>query len=196
MRRICFCLAVLLAGCATTRDMPPEPAPAPAPVSTAPVQAPAIVETQPPAAVPETPVVTSPAPPVATPPPVAVPPAAKPKPLTYVELAAINSDRLIDVFPGMNRETVEKIMDVQNDGRALNPQRQEWLRDSGGRLYHVLHYMTREPARGKPVHENLLTPVIFLDDKVVSIGRYPLKKLRRTACSARSATARCTPAAQ
>jgi hypothetical protein len=51
--------------------------------------------------------------------------------------------------------------------------------------------LTREPLAGRPVRENLMTPVIFQNDKVVGIGRYPLKKLRNLACAAGASGQNC-----
>lgn len=199
MNRILACVAsALLAGCATTRDLPAPPV---AENAVPPAAAPA------PAAEPPVSVAKPESLPLALPPPSVTPPvtgepkdtqAEAPAPvetkrLTYVELASINSERLIDVYRGMRREVVEKIMFLEHGGQAVNPQRQEWLRDGEGRVYVVVHYLTREPMRGKSLRDTNYTPVIFLDDRVTDIGRYPLKKLKRTACSVRSASSHCAP---
>jgi hypothetical protein len=204
MSRLLACVtAVLLAGCATTRDLPApppaddtavSPATPPAPAA-APTTAPSVSGEKPgppPLALPpaaDTPAITRPEPDPAP----AAPTPEEPRRLTHVELAFINSERLIDIYRGMKRETVEKIMHFEHGGQAVNPQRQEWLRDGEGRIYVVLHYLTREPLRGKPLRDLNYTPVIFRDDRVTDIGRYPLKKLKRTACSMRSAAGHCTP---
>lgn len=120
-------------------------------------------------------------------------PPTKPAIVTWRRLAAVNDERLLDVYPGIAREQVERMMDLRREGRPLNPYRREMLRDAGGNVYHVLHYITREPGEGRPIRDNHLTPVIFLGDKVYAMGRYQLKKLKRTACVVRSATGACVP---
>ena len=50
----------------------------------------------------------------------------------------------------------------------------------------MLFYLTRAPRQGQRVTENLLTPVIFQNERVTAIGRYPLKKIRRAACQNRA----------
>lgn len=172
-------LALMLAGCATVDEPRRETAPPPAPV-TAPAEA---VPPGPPAAT-EVPAAAAPA-------PESAPAIAVPSVETYAELAAVNSERLIDVFPGMSREVVDRLLDVQRDGRALNPHRQEVLRDRIGRAYRVLYYLTRAPAKGRGVRDLDLTPVIFRDDVVVTIGRYPVKKLKRGDCIERTKGTDC-----
>jgi hypothetical protein len=172
VNRYLVCLVLLLGGCATGRDpaipsspVAPETTPA---AASGPVASPSK---------PAEPTPSSPSEVVES-----APPAAPDRPLTYSELATANDERLLDVVPGMTRAEVDRIMDLRRDGRPLNPARQEVLRDRDGRTYLVLFYLTREPMAGRPVRENLMTPVIFQNDKVVGIGRYPLKKLRKVAC--------------
>jgi hypothetical protein len=49
----------------------------------------------------------------------------------------------------------------------------------------VLFYLTCAPRQGSAT-ENFLTPVIFQNERVTVIGRYPLKKIRRAACQSRA----------
>lgn len=93
-----------------------------------------------------------------------------------IALAEQNDERLLEVFVGMYRKTVEGIMGFSRQ----NPYKREVISGMDGREYEVLFYLTREPRKGKGVTERQLTPVIIRDDRAVAIGRYPLKKLRRT----------------
>lgn len=182
-------LVAILAGCATGREAfsPPSPAQT-APLST-PQQTAAVAEDQRPGPPPLPPSGTAPNKPseMATTKEI---PAAERR-LSAAELAALNDERLLDVYRGMPRRAVEQLMDVRQGERLLNPFRREWLRDDDGRLYEVLYYLTREPFKGRAVGWRDLTPVIFLDDKVHAIGRYSLKKLKRSACVIVTATSPC-----
>lgn len=182
-------LVAMLAGCATGHPLlspsPPEQS-APLP----PPQTPAAVAEDPPLGPPPAaPSGSSPSEPPATAAPKEKP--AAEHPLSAAELAALNDERLLDVYPGLPRRVVERLMDVRQGGRPLNPFRREWLRHRDGRLYEVLYYLTRAPLKGRAVRLRDLTPVIFQDDKVHAIGHYPLKTLKRSACVVVSATAPC-----
>lgn len=85
----------------------------------------------------------------------------------------------------MTINVVERIMDGVQSGPYTNPFRQLRLTGADGKKYVVLFYVTRSPRAGGRITENLLTPVILQDQRVVDIGRYPLKKLRRAMCAAR-----------
>lgn len=183
MNRLLICLTLVLGGCATGRDAAVSPLPVPAREAGMPASP--EMTAHPPSFAD-----TSPSPPGSAVEP-AEPPAAPERPLTYSELAAANDERLLDIVTGMTRADVDRIMDLRRDGRPLNPARQEVLRDRGGRTYLVLFYLTREPVARRPVRENLMTPVIFQNDKVVGIGRYPLKKLRNLACAAGASGQNC-----
>lgn len=106
------------------------------------------------------------------------------------KFAAENDEKLLNVFVGMERRTVEGIM-----AGSQNPYKREMITGSDGQVYDVLFYLTREPRKGKPISERMLTPVIFRKGQVVAMGIYPLKKLRRTGTLARRprATASGTP---
>ncbi len=191
MRHLLVCaLVAILAGCATGREVPsPSPRVTTAPLSTPEQTAAIAAEDQrlgPPLLSPfgtarEGTLDTAAA--KDTPP-------AEPS-LSAAELAALNDERLLDVYLGMPRPVVERLMDVRRGERPLNPFRREWLRDDNGRLYEVLYYLTREPFKDRAIGLRNLTPVIFRDDKVHAIGRYPLKKLKRIACVVASATSPC-----
>jgi hypothetical protein len=197
----CLFVVLILAGCAT--GGPPPSVPAPVPISSPPPSAvpesaaPAgpAEQGEPPLGPPEVPAAlqTTPARSSAVTEGVAAqkdetgaPPARR---LTTAELATLNDERLIDVYRGMSREAVERIMDVRQGERPLNPFGREWLRTTDGRRYEVIYYLTREPRKGRAVSARDLTPVIFQDDKVYAIGHYPLKKLKRTACTVASPSA-------
>ncbi len=90
-------------------------------------------------------------------------------------LAEANDEKLIRIFIGMDKGTVEATM-----ASAHNPSKRERITGSAGQLYEVLFYLTREPRKGKPVTERLMTPVILRNNEVVAIGNFHLKKLRTT----------------
>jgi hypothetical protein len=96
-------------------------------------------------------------------------------PSGLARLAAANDEKLIRVFVGMDRATVELTM-----ASAHNPAKRERITGSAGQLYEVLFYVTREPRNGKSITERLMTPVIFKNNEVVAIGNFHLKKLRTT----------------
>lgn len=106
-------------------------------------------------------------------------------------LAAANDNLLLNLYVGMPKVAASRIMDGRHVGRWTNPQKQQVLIGTDGKVYEVSFYLTREPIRGRHITENLMTPVIYRDDKVFSIGRYPLKKLRRSICEARPRTDFC-----
>lgn len=95
-----------------------------------------------------------------------------------------NDDRLLQVYVGMVQTEVERIMVVPADSAWKNPYRRERLQ-SGERTYDVWFYLTREPRPGRAIADAELTPVILSSGKVVGLGRYPLKKLRRDTVSSR-----------
>lgn len=172
----------LLAGCASLPE--PQAPPAREPVSPARADervAPAPVVTRP----------ASPAPERAS---GREPLAAQPetvKTMSRADFVARNDDNLVEVYVGMSRVSVERLMGNGLIGGWLNPTKRETVAGGRGAEYEVLFYLAREPAPGRAITDNLLTPVILHDDKVVSIGRYPLKKLRRTGCLSRGGPAAC-----
>ena len=95
----------------------------------------------------------------------------------FREFVARNDERLLEVFTGMHRSELIRIMNTDAD-RWHNPYRREALLDGKGQAYEVLYYLTRDPE-GKPVKDRHLTPVIVKDDVVVALGAYRLKKLKR-----------------
>jgi len=114
----------------------------------------------------------------------AAPPTGAPAPtapgLSFREFVELNDTKLLDVYVGMSRETVDKHMSAHQTDRFANPYKRQVLRAKDGTIFEVLFYVTRAPSKGKPVTETQTTPLIFRDNKVVAIGRYQLKKLRRT----------------
>lgn len=116
---------------------------------------------------------------------------AEPPPLTrkwlgLEDFAEANDERLLNVYVGMSRQTVERLMDGHQSGKWVNPYKRQAVVDADGKSHEVLFYLTRAPRPGQRVTENFLTPVIFQNERVVAIGRYPLKKLRRAACKTRN----------
>lgn len=160
MNRFAVLLALLLAACATPAPRAPEPVPA-APEK---VVAPA----------PEAPVTV---PDVARAAPVAPAIAGAPPAAIFREFVARNDERLLEVFAGMHKSELARIMHADAE-RWHNPYRREALLDRKGQAYEVFYYLTRDPE-GKPVKDRHLTPVIVKQDTVVAIGAYRLKKLKR-----------------
>lgn len=180
MRRIAAVTLLLLSGCATV----PPPAgetPVPAPVSSAPPATPVVpAEIVKPS--PESVVSTASTP--ASPPRVPVAPQMQ----GLQEFADANDERLLQVYVGMSRAAVERLMDGRQSGSYLNPYKRQILPGANGKAYEVLFYVTRAPRAGRRISEAQLTPVILANERVTAIGRYPLKKLRRSVCQARGET--------
>jgi hypothetical protein len=97
------------------------------------------------------------------------------RPGKYKSAAEKNDDRLLQVYVGMSKATVVKIM-----GRRGSYKREFW-RDSNKQNYEVLFYLTRVPRKGNAITERHLTPVLFRKDRVHAIGSYQLKKVRQSA---------------
>jgi hypothetical protein len=116
-------------------------------------------------------------------------PSAQPEPeaplaahVNLQEFVERNDDKLLQVYVGMSRQSVERLMGGLRSGAYSNPFRQQAFSLAGGKRYEVLYYLTRTPQAGRGITEVMLTPVILRDDRIVAIGRYPLKKLRRGEC--------------
>jgi hypothetical protein len=92
---------------------------------------------------------------------------------SLAEFAASNDDKMMNVYVGMNRKTVEMIMGPDN----RNPYRKTTIMGAEGQVYEVLFYLTREPRQGKPITNRMLTPIIIRKGRVVAMGNYKLKKL-------------------
>lgn len=167
MKRFIFAIALGLAGCAT--PVPPEtPPPAPRPVApSAPPEAPA-VPTQPPAPPSEPSVVQE--------------PEVTPR-LGFKEFVERNDDKLMEVYVGMPKVEVERMMALPEGEKWTNPSKRQKLKTRDGQVYEIWFYLMRLPPKGRAVTENDLTPVILKGDKVSAIGRYQLKKLRRAAAA-------------
>ena len=103
-------------------------------------------------------------------------PGVPPAPL-FREFVARNDEQLLEVFAGMHKSELARIMHADAN-RWHNPYKREALYDRKGQAYEVLYYLTRDPE-GKPVKDRHLTPVIVKDDVIVAIGAYRLKKLKR-----------------
>jgi hypothetical protein len=172
MRRILIIsLMLFVAGCATTsrpvvdtpvpqRPSPPEPAAEP------PRPAPPLETKQPEQ-------------------PAELPPVTR-KWLGLEDFAEANDEKLLNVYVGMSRPTVERLMDGHQSGKWINPYKRQTVAGADRKNHEVLFYLTRAPRPGQRVTENFLTPVIFQNERVIAIGRYPLKKLRRAACQSRN----------
>lgn len=175
MTRIAFlALLLALAGCAGTppRALPPaapEPAAAPAPVP------PPAAEPLPEAPEPE---------PAMQPQPDVRPRASAPQMQVLEAFAELNDEKLLYVYPGLSMPAVERIMGNRQSGSHVNPHKRQTIATVDGKQHEILFYLTRAPRPGRAITENELTPVIFVNNRVVAIGRYPLKKLRRSACQA------------
>jgi hypothetical protein len=180
-------LALLwLAGCATApvpkSDLPAKAEPsAPAPSAPAP-SAPAVEELATAAPIPEVPPIV----------PTELPESQHPlqaKMLSVDDFVDRNDENLLRVYSGMSRVAVERIMGHYRTDSWSNPYKRQQIAVRDGRVYEVLFYVTRKPRAGNQVNEGVMTPVIFEHERVTAIGRYPLKKLRRTACQARGEAA-------
>lgn len=158
MNKYAVLLALLLAACATPEQRAPEPSSVPASKTNIP-----------------TPV--SPAPDsTRSAPALSAPLAVSPAPV-FREFVARNDERLLEVFAGMHKSELIRIMHA-DPSRWHNPYKREALLDSKGAAYEVFYYLTRDPE-GKPVKDRHMTPVIVKDNIVVAIGAYRLKKLKR-----------------
>jgi hypothetical protein len=160
MNRFAVLLALLLAACATPAPRAPETVPAAPPKAAAPAPEAPVTAPDAPRAAPAAPAIAG------------VPPAA-----IFREFVARNDERLLEVFAGMHKSELARIMHADAD-RWRNPYRREALLDRKGQAYEVFYYLTRDPE-GKPVKDRHLTPVIVKQDTVVAIGAYRLKKLKR-----------------
>lgn len=170
MKRFSPLLLAVLAGCAT----PQAPSRPEAPV--VPAQEPAQASVAP--AVP-TGEAMSPSAGATTPPPT---PGAPAKELltTRQAFADWNDSKLLDIYKGMTKEQVEQAMAPNQAGKWRNPYKRQVLRSNDGKVYEVLFYFTRTPSKDRPITESQMTPVIFTEGKVIAMGRYQLKKLRRS----------------
>jgi hypothetical protein len=102
------------------------------------------------------------------------------------EFAETNDEKLLNVYVGMSRQAVERLMDGHQSGKWINPYKYQMVVGADGKKHEVLFYLTRAPRQGQRVTESFLTPVIFQNDRLTAIGRYPLKKLRRAACQSQA----------
>lgn len=100
-------------------------------------------------------------------------------------LAEANDEKIMNVFVGMYRKTVDTIM-----GSDRNPYRKKTITGTDGEAYDVLFYLTREPRQGKPITDRMLSPIIFKQGRVVAMGNYQLKKLIRNGTLERRRPAR------
>jgi hypothetical protein len=173
MRKILMIsLLMFVAGCATTSRPVPEGA---VPVQPVPTQAEPVVTPMNPTLQAE---------------PTSLMPAEQPvvtrKSMGLEEFAEANDEKLLNIYVGMSRQSVERLMDGHQSGKWINPYKYQVVVGADGKKHEVLFYLTRAPRQGQRVTENFLTPVIFQNDRLTAIGRYPLKKLRRAACQSRA----------
>lgn len=110
------------------------------------------------------------------PPPIGSVPVRAP---TLNEFADRNDIRLLEVYNGMTKKAVERIMEWHHADVWKNPYKRQTLHVADGKVYEVFFYLTRPHSKGHPITEKQLTPVIFNDGRVSAIGRYQLKKLRQ-----------------
>ncbi len=174
-------LGVFLIGCTVSPSRPDKAAvPAPGPeAATVPAPPPATGDSRGPAA--------------ATPPEPALQPPVVRQSMGLEEFAEMNDEKLLQVYVGMWRPSVERIMDGHQSGKWVNPYKRQTIVGGDRRTYEVAFYLTRPPRSGQRLTENYLTPVIFRDERVIAFGRYALKKLRRGDCLTRrdATTGRC-----
>jgi hypothetical protein len=177
MRKILMIsLMMFVAGCATT-SRPVVEAPAqPLPPQAEPIAVPLTTPLNP----------TPPVEPKALAPTPVQQPSVTRKSIGLEEFAEANDEKLLNIYVGMSRQAVERLMDGNQSGKWINPYKYQAVVSADGKKHEVLFYLTRAPRQGERVTENFLTPVIFQNDRLTAIGRYPLKKLRRAACQSRA----------
>jgi len=107
--------------------------------------------------------------------------------LSFAKLAETNDENILHVYTGMYRKTVEGIM-----GKVQNPYKRQKITSADGKVYEVLFYLTREPRKGRPITDRMLSPLIFRKGRVVAIGNYSLKKLILIGSLGRQKTAKRT----
>jgi hypothetical protein len=93
----------------------------------------------------------------------------------WARLAEANENKLLNIYKGMDKYTVETIMASDH-----NPYKREKITGTKGQAYEVLFYLTREPRKNKPITDRQLTPVIFKNGELVAMGNFQLKKLRNS----------------
>ena len=105
------------------------------------------------------------------------------KPLTVNQELFLerNENNLLRVYVDMNKPRGLAIMSDHSVGGWVNPCKEERLVDSRGNEYEVMFYLARRPGKFRALNEHLMTPVVFLNDRVYTTGRYGLKKLRASA---------------
>lgn len=109
--------------------------------------------------------------------------------LSLHEFVERNDDLLLQAHVGMPRQDIDRLMNGLRSGSYTNPFRQQSISLGDGKRFDVLYYLTRAPLAGKTITESMLTPVILRNDRIVAIGRYPLRKLRQGECPASTAGA-------
>lgn len=87
-----------------------------------------------------------------------------------------NTANLAKLAVGQSREVVMEIMGTQPSKSLFmwidNPHRRETLTGRDGRHYEVLYYYTELKQRDDRITDDELTPLVFLDGKLIGWG-YP-----------------------
>ncbi len=97
----------------------------------------------------------------------------------YKYLLRFNVENINKIQIGMTVDEVRSIMKEYSskvrNGAIKNP----WTVERNGNT-EIFHYLTKNHPPFTPILENQATPIIFVDGKVVSIGRNYLKSARRS----------------
>lgn len=86
----------------------------------------------------------------------------------YGNLRQENRQNLNRVDVGMTKDQVLKIMGEKSTGEVSNPYKRETIPGKDSKTYDVLYYYTEQV--GDKSWETGVTPVVFVDGKVIGVG--------------------------
>lgn len=89
-----------------------------------------------------------------------------------------NEENLLFVFVSMPKKRVTSVLNAYRAPGWSNPCKEERRVDKDGEIYEIYFYLTRKPSPPRRTGERVMTPIVFANGRVASIGRYALKKLR------------------
>ena len=102
-----------------------------------------------------------------------------------------NEENLLFVFVSMSKKRVTSVLNAYRAPVWSNPCKEERRVDDDGQVYEVYFYLTRKPSPPRRTGERIMTPIIFANGRVASIGRYGLKKLRAQTRLVEKTTSSC-----
>jgi len=79
------------------------------------------------------------------------PPAVTRKSMGLEEFAEANDEKLLNIYVGMSRQSVERIMDGHQSGKWINPYKHQVVAGADGKKNEILFYLTRAPRQGQRV---------------------------------------------